>query len=153
MIIEKAYAKLHGSYEQLIGGNLPYALKDVTGRFVHKVDLTRTLITSSVQSGPTVTETQSSDSTTVANDIWHLVNEAFRNGHLLSAIRTVTPQDDIKGIETNRPYVVVDTYQALQRPPSETKRCPIQLIRLKNCWSSKCWTGSVRCLSDMCCSS
>ncbi|GMI23803.1 hypothetical protein TeGR_g13527 [Tetraparma gracilis] len=38
MLIEKAYAKVHASYEALIDGKIEYALKDLTGGMVEMVD-------------------------------------------------------------------------------------------------------------------
>ena len=31
MILEKAWAKLHGSFSKIISGEVPYALRDLTG--------------------------------------------------------------------------------------------------------------------------
>lgn len=39
MLIEKAYAKLHECYENLVYGTIQYALRDLTGGTVEKVDL------------------------------------------------------------------------------------------------------------------
>jgi len=41
-LIEKAYAKLHGRYEALLGGHVEYALRDITGGAVSKVPLDTT---------------------------------------------------------------------------------------------------------------
>jgi hypothetical protein len=41
MILEKAYAKVHGSYEALVGGSSEYALKDLTGGIPSAVRLVR----------------------------------------------------------------------------------------------------------------
>ena len=38
-ILEKAYAKLHGTYEALAGGEMNYALKDLTGGAPYEIDL------------------------------------------------------------------------------------------------------------------
>ena len=40
VIIEKAYAKLHGCYEALAGGMIDYALRDLTGLATTKMRLT-----------------------------------------------------------------------------------------------------------------
>ncbi len=38
MLVEKAYAKVHGNYECLIGGSIEYALKDLTGGSPEAID-------------------------------------------------------------------------------------------------------------------
>ena len=39
MLLEKAYAKLHGCYESLIRGQVEYALRDLTGGTVQRISL------------------------------------------------------------------------------------------------------------------
>ena len=39
MILEKAYAKLYGSYENIVGGRLNFALSDLTGGFPDEIKL------------------------------------------------------------------------------------------------------------------
>eukprot|EP00939_MAST-03C_sp_MAST-3C-sp1_P002216 g2216.t1 len=40
-LIEKAYAKLHGGYAQIVGGRIQYASTDLTGHFSDSIDLDR----------------------------------------------------------------------------------------------------------------
>ena len=40
-LLEKAYAKIHGCYENLIGGTTEYALKDLTGGVPEIIKLVR----------------------------------------------------------------------------------------------------------------
>ena len=44
MLLEKAYAKAHGSYEALVGGTPEYALKDLSGGVPEVVRLVRALL-------------------------------------------------------------------------------------------------------------
>jgi len=152
MLLEKAYAKLQGSYENTIGVDLVYALKDLAGGFIHTVNLSPEL-NSSLQNETSRGQDGAiaASAGTIVDDhfsrMWEFVNEAFRTGHLLSAIRDLPRASDVQGIETARPYVVVDTFQALPQgkglPDSSTLLKPVQLIRLKNAWGHKRWVGCV----------
>jgi hypothetical protein len=39
MILEKAYAKLHGGYHHIVGGKVSFALSDLTGGFPEEIKL------------------------------------------------------------------------------------------------------------------
>jgi len=41
MLLEKAYAKIHGGYDFIIGGDIEYALRDLTGGIASAVDTSK----------------------------------------------------------------------------------------------------------------
>ncbi|XP_067339116.1 calpain-3b isoform X2 [Channa argus] len=118
-LLEKAYAKLHGSYEALKGGNTLEAMEDFTGGVTEFFEL--------------------SDS---PKDLYNIMRKALERGSLMgcsidirsaSEMETRTDQGLVKG----HAYSII----ALEECDEVAKDSRIRLIRLRNPWGWVLWKG------------
>eukprot|EP01119_Soliformovum_irregulare_P001002 TRINITY_DN1074_c0_g1_i3.p1 TRINITY_DN1074_c0_g1~~TRINITY_DN1074_c0_g1_i3.p1 ORF type:complete len:597 (+),score=144.14 TRINITY_DN1074_c0_g1_i3:93-1883(+) len=117
MLLEKAYAKLHGCYENLEGGSETYALVDLTGG---------------------VTETINVNASTDLNKAWTQLKVGCKN-HLLGCANVDenmgTESNTGMGILANHAYGILGTMKA----PDGTR-----LLRIRNPWGDSEWMGAWR---------
>lgn len=121
-LLEKAYAKLHGSYEALKGGSTCEAMEDFTGGVTEMYDL---------QQAPP--------------NLFHILLKAFERSSLMAAsiepdpnvIELQTPEGLVKGHAysiTRVQYVKINT-------PTTSGKIP--LLRLRNPWGNEAeWKGA-----------
>lgn len=122
-LLEKAYAKLHGSYEALKGGNTCEAMADFSGGIIEMYDF---------EEAP-------------PHDLFQIVEKAFLHQSMLSC--SIIPDPNIKEYETPNGLVKGHAYSLtmakqvdIQTP--STKGI-IQLLRLRNPWGNETeWKGA-----------
>ena len=112
VLLEKAYAKLHGSYANIEGGFVSQAMSDCTGGVPSSLALT--------------------DSTDLPRN-WAEIVSHFRNGHLLGAGSSAGKDTDINslGIVQGHAYSILDVQEVDGH----------QLLRARNPWGQREWTG------------
>ncbi|ROL51916.1 Calpain-8 [Anabarilius grahami] len=114
-LMEKAYAKLCGSYADMHAGRVSEALMDFTGGVHIHYDL---------KTAPT--------------DLWEIMYRAFQSEVLMGC---ETPQGKKSeeelpnGIIQGHAYTVTNVYQVM------SGRYPVKLVRLFNPWGKKEWNG------------
>lgn len=120
-ILEKAYAKLHGSYQAIAGGRLSEAMADLTGGVTETVDISSPEALSRVQSG----------------ELWRTLQECKLHGHLLScslSIKGATPEAiGPNGLLVNHAYAILD----VQTIPEGG----VRLVKVRNPWGRDSWDG------------
>ncbi|KAM6915439.1 calpain-3b [Xenentodon cancila] len=118
-LLEKAYAKLHGSYEALKGGNTLEAMEDLTGGVTEFFDLNE-----------------------ATKDLYSIMKRALERGSLMgcsidvssaSELESKTPEGLIRG----HAYSII----GLQECDEVLKDTRIRLIRLRNPWGWVLWKG------------
>uniref|UniRef100_A0A8B9F7S4 Calpain-3 n=1 Tax=Amazona collaria TaxID=241587 RepID=A0A8B9F7S4_9PSIT len=116
-LLEKAYAKLHGSYEALKGGNTTEAMEDFTGGVTEFYD---------IKDAP--------------KDIYKIMKHAIDRGSLMaSSIDTIVPMQ----YETRMSCGLVKGHAYSVTAVEETtfKGEKIRLVRLRNPWGQVEWNG------------
>jgi hypothetical protein len=114
-IIEKAYAKICGSYRAIESGNEAEGLVDLSG------GIALTLMLHEGKDGKMITPT----------NLWDLLSSYFAKGFFLGAANNRTFK--IKGIEDNHAYGVL----SFHTPPG----CD-RLVKLRNPWGCGEWEGA-----------
>ncbi|XP_019953108.2 calpain-3b isoform X1 [Paralichthys olivaceus] len=118
-LLEKAYAKLHGSYEALKGGNTLEAMEDFTGGVTEFFELSA-----------------------ASKDLYTIMRKALERGSLMgcsidvvsaSEMETRTEQGLVKG----HAYSII----GLAECDEVAKDTKIRLIRLRNPWGWVLWKG------------
>ncbi|XP_039981081.1 calpain-3b isoform X2 [Xiphias gladius] len=118
-LLEKAYAKLHGSYEALKGGNTLEAMEDFTGGVTEFFELSE-----------------------AQKDLYNIMRKALERGSLMgcsidiisaSEMETRTEQGLVKG----HAYSII----GLEECYLVAKDTRIRLIRLRNPWGWVLWKG------------
>jgi hypothetical protein len=110
-LIEKAYAKLVGSYEHIVGGYEDVAMADLTGGIPKKVQ--------------NLQDAQ--------NEKWNMLVEARRNGDLLGA-GSLSGSDADKtedGVVLGHAYSILDVREVEKH----------RLLQMRNPWGKGEWTG------------
>jgi hypothetical protein len=124
-VIEKAYAKLHGSYELLGQGTVPYALKDLTGGAPQMLTLTEADVVSRIKNGM----------------LWKEMTLLLKSGSLLgAAIRHDKGRPEAKGIESKLCYAIVEVRDIELTQMYEDKTA-LRLVKLFNPWGKGTWQG------------
>ena len=120
--MEKAYAKLHGTYEKLHGGTISEAMVDLTGGVSEKFYLRDPENTEAIDSG----------------QFWKDLKKYSQQGFLLGAANTIkdesgNPEDTMgpQGILSNHAYGIMQIVEAGE----------LQMIRIRNPWGQGEWTG------------
>ena len=121
-LMEKAYAKLHGTYEALNGGQMSEALVDLTGGVSEKFHFRAPETTEAIEGG----------------QFWKDLKKYHSQGFLLGCANTVkdengNPEDGQgnSGILFNHAYGIEKIVEVGE----------LQLIRIRNPWGQGEWTG------------
>ncbi|XP_068406094.1 calpain-3 isoform X4 [Eschrichtius robustus] len=117
-LLEKAYAKLHGSYEALKGGNTTEAMEDFTGGVTEFFE---------IKDAP--------------RDMYKIMKKAIERGSLMGcSIDTIVPvQYETRmtcGLVKGHAYSVTGLEEALYKGEK------VKLVRLRNPWGQVEWNGS-----------
>ncbi|XP_068088941.1 calpain-8-like [Hyperolius riggenbachi] len=116
-LMEKAYAKLNGSYEALTGGNSIEGFEDFTGGISEVYDLRK-----------------------APADLYQIVQKALKAESLLGCSIDITNAYDTEDI-TSRKLVKGHAYSVTGVEEVISKGKPVQLIRVRNPWGEVEWTG------------
>ncbi|XP_055362627.1 calpain-3b isoform X2 [Betta splendens] len=119
-LLEKAYAKLHGSYEALKGGNTLEAMEDFTGGVTEFFEL--------------------ADS---PKDLYTIMRKALDRGSLMGCSIDVSSACEVEsrseqGLVRGHAYSII----ALEECDEAGKDSRIRLIRLRNPWGVVLWKGA-----------
>ncbi|XP_061563382.1 calpain-3b isoform X2 [Cololabis saira] len=118
-LLEKAYAKLHGSYEALKGGNTLEAMEDFTGGVTEFFDLNET-----------------------TKELYSIMKRALERGSLMGCSIDVFSASELEsrtdqGLVRGHAYSII----GLQECDEVSKDTRIRLIRLRNPWGWVLWKG------------
>jgi hypothetical protein len=117
--LEKAYAKLHGTYEHLNGGSVAEALVDLTGGSSEKMLLTDPKIQSMVENGK----------------LWTKLKKYMEWGYLVCCSMSIQggrfEEEGAAGILTNHAYSVLYIKEV----------GPLKFLKVRNPWGRSEWRG------------
>ncbi|KAK5852820.1 hypothetical protein PBY51_006659 [Eleginops maclovinus] len=118
-LLEKAYAKLHGSYEALKGGNTLEAMEDFTGGVTEFFELSE-----------------------APKELYSIMRKALDRGSLMGCSIDITSAADIEsrtehGLVRGHAYSII----GLAECDEVAKDTRIRLIRLRNPWGWVLWKG------------
>jgi calpain, invertebrate len=123
-LMEKAYAKLHKSYEILNRGSVTEAMVDLTGMVADKYDLTTPELKSSLESG----------------QFWKDLKKFMSMGYLVSCANVAKDEEGrpesgfgSKGILHNHIYSLMRMEHAVEFPPHPVG-VGLHMIHLRNPW-------------------
>ncbi|XP_031455620.1 calpain-8 [Phasianus colchicus] len=117
-LLEKAYAKLNGSYEALAGGSTIEGFEDFTGGISESYDLRR-----------------------APANLYQIVQKALRAGSLLGCSIDVTRAAETEAI-TSLKLVKGHAYSVTAAEEVYYRGQPEKLVRLRNPWGEVEWTGA-----------
>ncbi|XP_069029830.1 calpain-3b isoform X1 [Embiotoca jacksoni] len=118
-LLEKAYAKLHGSYEALKGGNTLEAMEDFTGGVTEFFELSE-----------------------APKELYNIMKKALQRGSLMGCSIDVTSAVELEsrteqGLVKGHAYSII----GLEECDEVSKDTRIRLIRLRNPWGFVLWKG------------
>ncbi|KAF3845431.1 hypothetical protein F7725_008594, partial [Dissostichus mawsoni] len=119
-LLEKAYAKLHGSYEALKGGNTTEAMEDFTGGVTEFYEMKE-----------------------APKELYKIMKKALERGSLMGcSIDSLVPARfetrTVTGLVKGHAYSVTAVEEC---KPSQLKESKVRLVRLRNPWGQVEWNG------------
>lgn len=116
-LLEKAYAKLHGSYEALMGGTTCEALSDFTGGITEMFELDD-----------------------VPENLFEILVKGFERHSMMGC--TINPHTSDPDHETSEGLICGHAYSITKATTIEIQSSTYQLLRLRNPWGNeKEWNG------------
>uniref|UniRef100_A0A7S3D477 Calpain catalytic domain-containing protein n=1 Tax=Palpitomonas bilix TaxID=652834 RepID=A0A7S3D477_9EUKA len=118
LLVEKAYAKLHHSYEQLVAGSLSYGLKDLTGGVPQVIKLTDRATKQMIETGM----------------LWKKLIQYHKTDSLMGCAMSTKGTKEMEiadGILAGHAYGITDIREVEGH----------KLLRVRNPWGKKEWTG------------
>ena len=121
-LLEKAYAKIHGSYEAIDGGSMAQALVDLTGGISEKIYLETPEVKEMIEDG----------------QLWKDLKKYRQQKFLLGCAKSVKDQDGNQeeevmnsGIIANHAFGIEDIREAQGQ----------QMLKVRNPWGHSGWSG------------
>ncbi|XP_043367650.1 calpain-8-like [Dermochelys coriacea] len=117
-LLEKAYAKLNGSYEALAGGSSIEGFEDFTGGIAESYDLRK-----------------------APPNLYQIIQKALQAGSLLGCSIDITSAAETEAI-TSKKLVKGHAYSLTGAEEVNYRGQPEKLVRIRNPWGEVEWTGA-----------
>ncbi|XP_050804485.1 calpain-8-like [Gopherus flavomarginatus] len=117
-LLEKAYAKLNGSYESLTGGTTTEGFEDFTGGIAESYDLRK-----------------------APPNLYQIIQKALQTGSLLGCSIDITSVAETEAI-TSKKLVKGHAYSLTGAEEVNYRGRPEKLVRIRNPWGEVEWTGA-----------